>query len=124
MKRFIYFLPAVLLYGGIFFMSSRSFDVKVEFRLFDKVAHILVFAVFGLLLSLGFFKALKSSFLIKGFLVLLSGFLLGILDEVHQSFVPERELEILDMIADGVGIMIGLCVYLIFIRKFRYFKET
>ncbi len=124
MKNFIYFLPAVIFYGFIFVMSSQSFDVEVEFRLFDKLAHILEFAVLGLLLSLGFFKALKSSFLIKGFLVLLSGLFLGIMDEVHQSFVPDRELEILDMIADGVGIMIGLFVYMVLIRRFRYFRET
>lgn len=124
MKKIFFFLPAILFYALIFFMSSRSLRVEVGFQLFDKVIHILVFAVLALLLSFGFFKTLKSFLPIKVFLVLLGGVFLGILDEVHQSFVPQREFETMDILADGVGIVIGLGIYVLLYRKFEIFRET
>ena len=124
MKKIFYYLPAVLFYSLIFFMSSQSLKVEAGFWSFDKVIHILVFAFLALLLSFGFFKTLKSSLPTKVFLVLLTGVFLGILDEVHQSFVPFREFETMDILADGVGIITGLGIYVLLIRRFDVFRET
>lgn len=116
-KNFIYFTPAIFYYALIFFISSKSYEIKVEVPFTDKGLHCLEFAVFSLFLSLGFFKSFKFSSKIKFLITLFSGISLGILDEAHQYFVPERHFDILDMAADGLGIIIGLCFYLYLSRK-------
>ena len=37
----------------------------------------------------------------------LAGVLWGVLDEIHQAFVPGRSADLLDLVADSVGIVIG-----------------
>ncbi len=116
-KNFLYFAPAILYYILIFFVSSTSSGISINIPFFDKGIHCLEFAVLAFLLSLGYFKSLKSSLKAKCLITIFSGILLGILDEVHQYFVPQRRFEILDIIADGVGIIIGLFVYLYLSRR-------
>lgn len=58
-------------------------------------------ATFGFLASLGFSLAYAAS------------------DEVHQSFVPGREMSLMDWLADAVGILISSYVYYIRIFKNR-----
>lgn len=120
MKKALYFLPTALYYALIFFLSSRSYQIEVHTPFFDKAVHILEFAVLGLLLSFGFFKSLQSSLKAKSLLAFCCGLLLGLLDEAHQSFVPLRQFEILDLVADGTGILIGLLAYLILARKLNH----
>lgn len=55
----------------------------------------------GFLASLGFSLAYAAS------------------DEVHQSFVPGREMSFMDWLADAVGILISSYVYYIKIFKHR-----
>lgn len=37
--------------------------------------------------------------------------LYGVSDEIHQSFVPERCADIFDVLADGLGSIIGVLFY-------------
>jgi VanZ family protein len=93
----------------IFYFSGRS-DLR---RLAgipgeDFLLHVLEYSVLGFLLA----WALSSSGLRKP---ALSAFLLavsfGISDELHQHFVPGRSSAMLDVIADGIGTLIGLFVF-------------
>lgn len=119
MKRILFFAPAVLYYVLIFYLSSRSYEVKIDILFFDKVVHLVEFAFLGFLLSFGYFMSLKSSLMVKAGLTFSSGILLGTLDELHQYLVPLRSTEILDVIADAIGILIGLFVYFYFSRTVK-----
>ncbi len=114
MKKILFFTPAALYYAFIFFLSSRSYDIKIDFLFFDKLIHLVEFAVLGFFLSFGYFMSLKSSLMIKAVFTVCSGILLAGLDEFHQYFVPRRSLEFSDLVADVIGIIIGflLCFYL------------
>jgi len=104
-----YWLP-VLLYCLIIFIQSSYPSSKhvphVEYM--DKLLHLGAYAV----LSILFFRAfsvMKSSLNI-GTLILLSivfSTLYGISDEFHQHFVPAREADLLDILADFIGSIIG-----------------
>lgn len=42
---------------------------------------------------------------------MISGMLLGGLDEFHQYFVPTRSLEAMDFVADSIGVLAGLLIF-------------
>ena len=111
MKRVLFFVPAVLYYALIFYLSSKSYEVEVNILFFDKGIHIVEFAILGFFLSFGCFQSIKLSFKGNVIFILATGILLGGLDEWHQSFVPLRSSDILDMVADAAGIFIGLFIY-------------
>jgi len=125
MKKILFFIPAALYYAFIFYLSSRSHDIKIDILFFDKVIHLVEFALLGLLLSFGYFMSLKSPVRVKAVLTICSGILLGGLDEFHQYFIPRRSIEFFDIIADAIGILIGLLLYYYFSRtaKGKVFAE-
>lgn len=119
MKKVLFFVPAFLYYSLIFFFSSRSIDLKADIPFMDKAIHLIEFAILGFLLSFGCFSSLKYRLKVKAYLTFFSGTLLGALDELHQYFIPSRSTEILDWMADVLGVLLGL---LIFISLFRRAK--
>ena len=125
MKKILFFIPAALYYAFIFYLSSRSYDIKIDVLFLDKAIHLAEFALLGILLSFGYFMSLKSSLIIKAVLTVCSGILLGGLDEFHQYFIPRRSIEFLDVVADAFGIIIGLFLYFYFSRtvKGKIFAE-
>ena len=54
---------------------------------------------------------LKDNIKMLMFLSVISASLYGISDEIHQSFVPFREAEVADAIADMIGALSGVCLY-------------
>ncbi|MDH4257711.1 MAG: hypothetical protein OEV50_02790, partial [Candidatus Aminicenantes bacterium] len=80
MRKILFFVPAILYYGLIFFLSSRSLRSQVDILFFDKVVHLLEFALLGFFLAFGYFLSLKSSIATKSYLTVISGMLLGSLD--------------------------------------------
>lgn len=119
MKKILFFTPAVLYYTLIFYISSLSIKGLTEISFFDKGAHLMEFALLGFLLSLGFFLGFGFSVRVKSVLILASGILLGFLDELHQYFIPGRSFEVLDMVADSIGVLIGLVAFFYLSRTNR-----
>ncbi len=119
MKKLIYFLPSFGYYAIIFFLSSRSYKLKVGILFFDKFMHLIEFAVLGFLLSLGFFL-LKTSFKRKFAWVFCIGSFLAGLDELHQFFVPSRTMDALDIAADIAGIIAGFFAFILIYNKIKW----
>jgi len=83
----------------------------------DKAGHLLAFAVLFLLLKEGW---QNLSFYTVFFLLLSYG--IGI--EVCQYFIPNRSFSIADIVADGLGELLGgVLVYLTFNLKKRFIKQ-
>lgn len=119
MRKILLFAPAVLYYVVIFILSSIGFKGQASVPFLDKGLHLVEFGFLGFFLSLGYFLSLKSSLRIKSTLTVVSGILLGCLDEIHQYFVPNRSFEVMDMVADSVGIVVGLAAFYCFSRTNR-----
>ena len=86
---------------------------------FDKVLHFLGYALLGALFLRAFHSTsinhrLKLIFLLS---VLLSG-LYGISDEIHQSFVPYRDADAMDALADFLGGAFGAGVCLLWFKSY------
>ena len=99
----------------IFYFSSLSCPPQPlgETKQAPILEHILEFAILGFLLIPGF-KSLKlSNFFL---LALMFGIFYGITDEAHQFFVPGRDSSPLDVLADSVGILLGILLAKIKLR--------
>ncbi|MCX6576859.1 MAG: VanZ family protein [Candidatus Aminicenantes bacterium] len=117
MKKALPFLPAALYYGLIYFLSSRRLNLDVPLPNADKLAHGAAYGLLGFLLAFGFFKRLRLSLKTKLGLVILTGVGLGILDEIHQIFVPGRTPDPLDAAADALGVALGLFLFRLIFQK-------
>lgn len=105
-----YWLPVYLYAGLIFFYSSLSFPPLLAPKILhaDKLLHLVEYAILGYLIARAArnSSSLRLSRQFRIFAVLL-GLLYGLTDEFHQYFVPGRKVEILDLLADGTGALLG-----------------
>ncbi len=118
MRKLCYFVPAVFFYLLIFLLSSQDLGINIHVRHLDKIVHMIEFAVMAGLLSLGFFNVLNASTFTRVFVTFFFGLALGVLDELHQHYVPGRHMDYRDAIADALGIACGILAY-VYLKKRR-----
>ncbi|MFZ3059382.1 MAG: VanZ family protein [Candidatus Methanoperedens sp.] len=102
----------------IFYLSAQEPEGIPVPQLFphqDKVMHLGEYIPFGWLSLKAFIPLTPAAFLAS------MGFSLAYAasDEMHQSFVPGREMSFMDWLADAVGILISSYVYYIKVFKHR-----
>ena len=112
-KILSYWFP-VFLYCLLIFMQSSypSPESVPDLPYIDKLLHIAVYALLGALL-LRAFKTLRIQHNLKLVMILsiILSSLYGISDEIHQHFVPFRNADFMDALADMIGSVGGVCVY-------------
>ncbi len=90
------------------FVSSSRSSVTIPFDAPDYYAHGASYAVLGFLLARALAGGQLAAMTVRLALVAtVLGTLYGISDEFHQSFVPGRMATVSDVIADGVGALVG-----------------
>ncbi len=111
-----YWVPVIAYAVLIFFVSSLSHPEEtlpgfLE-GLSDKFLHMLEYGLLGILFYRAFRYAAGPS-LARYALVLavLAATVYGCTDEIHQAFVPEREMEWWDLFADGAGATVGAWIW-------------
>lgn len=92
--------------GFMFWLSSRSSFPGDDFIAdYDKLLHAIEYGFLSMLCYRAFFRASRLSG--QTVPAWIAGAVLAILysltDEFHQSFVPDRSADPLDLVADGVG---------------------
>ena len=97
-----YWIISLLYMGLIFLFSSSPPPMELpSFSFADKLAH---FLEYGLLASLIYLGLEKSEAIFHPiFIPFLIAFLYGVSDEIHQYFVPGRDADVFDAVADAVG---------------------
>ncbi len=106
-------MPLYVYAGLIFYLSSLSKPLpEVGIPFFDKFTHILEYGFFGFLASRAFKNSPKKRFF-ENFriLAILVSIIYGISDEFHQGFISGRESSVFDMLADGIGGILGAFIY-------------
>lgn len=120
-------LPAIFIGCCSWYLSSQPHVPLPDFNMSDKVVHLACFAAFAFFTALAFFGIRspddKSSWLKRIFLPALVISIYGIIDEIHQSFVPGRSCSFLDWCADTIGAIIGSSLFF-FIVKFMSGKDS
>ena len=111
-----YWVPVILYAGLITFLSSLSSPgVKIP-TIFDgyddKVVHAVEYGIFGILWYRAYrLAAGRTIAAYAGFLAIASAFLFGMTDEFHQYFVPLREADEWDVVADTIGAALGVIIW-------------
>jgi len=113
-------MPVLVFAGMIFYLSSQSLDFITEdpFPHWDKVVHATEFGLFCFLnlraLRGTFPKAAMPAIAAWAILIAVS---YGASDEFHQAFVPGRESDLLDLLADAGGAFLASTLW--FYRSLR-----
>jgi VanZ family protein len=102
-------LPLLLVVGLIWFLSSQSTLPQPKGILgFDKFQHLFAYLVLAVALGLWFpsrhwqFHRLRTLLLI---VLITSAY--GAADEIHQYYVPGRDCNVWDWLADAIGAVFG-----------------
>ena len=109
MRPLVPFLPAVIYAAIIFALSAQSNPLQFlppELLLQDKLLHTIEYAALGALLV----PALRLTGLSWApalVLAVVLASLYGATDEFHQSFVPGRNADVLDWVAETLGAALG-----------------
>ena len=114
----LYWLPLLLYCLAIFIQSGFDTPGQIPaIPMIDKILHFVAYAIMGIL----FFRAygtlpIGNRQLLLVLLSILSAGLYGISDEIHQHFVPSRNADSMDVLADFLGSIGGVAVYYRIIR--------
>ncbi len=109
----LYWLPLVLYCLLIYIQSANPSPEHIPlFPFADKALHFFAYGFMGIL----FYRAyqtlgIRDNIQMLMLLSAVSASLYGISDEIHQSFVPFREAEVADVIADILGAFSGVYLY-------------
>ncbi|TFF94100.1 MAG: VanZ family protein [Promethearchaeota archaeon] len=115
-------IPAITVAVIIFYFSSIPNPVpptakpSIEIDI-NTLLHIAEFGLFSFLIAFGFKQKTKNTYL-TGF-----GVFYAIVDEIHQYFVPNRYFDILDIIADSIGVILGFLGFMLFEVLYRKFRQ-
>lgn len=115
------FVPMIFIMGTIFFLSHQPGDSLQlsPFPGWDKVAHMTVYGLLAGSIIYGFSPSFRQSNPHTVMLLTVSiCFFYGISDEWHQSYIPNREQSLADIVADLCG-GVSVCVIWFLGRKWR-----
>lgn len=112
-RAFIAFLPALAYMGLITWLSSLPIVLPMpSIPMRDKGVHLIEYGLLALLNAhamRGSFPAMKPRNAWLAAALLTTAF--GYLDELHQAFVPGRDANVFDLLADMLGAILGVSVY-------------
>ncbi len=118
--RGVWWAGGCVLVGIVLYVCLTPLSVPPGATLYnDKVMHVLTFAFLAI-----WFGALLPAAVISRVFLFLTLFGFGILIEVLQSFTAFRSAEFGDVVADGVGAMLGIALLYAGLMQWPRFVES
>ena len=113
-KNFLFYWLPIFIYCLLIYIQSAhpSPDKIPPLPYIDKVLHFAAYAFLGAL----FLRAMKTlrikdNLRLVMILSITLSALYGISDEIHQHYVPYRDADIMDALADIIGSIFGVYIY-------------
>ena len=105
----------IIYWGLLAVLTSLPASNLPSVELSDKLIHTGAFFVLGFLMVFTF--SIQSRYRLlnerAGFFMLFAGLLYAAMDEIHQAYIPGRSADILDFVADGIGLVLGLALFIL-----------
>ena len=114
MKSFLFsWFPVIAYCILIFIQSSHPPSGSIpEWPYVDKLLHFSGYALLGILFLRAFRTIrFKNNGKLTITLSITASSLYGLSDEIHQYFVPSRNADMIDIIADAAGSISGIIIY-------------
>ncbi len=96
----------LLLIFGLSSIPGTPHQLQLSFR--DKYAHFILYGGYGFLIAFGGGRTLRWGLLGSLAMGFLAGAITGAADEFYQSFIPNRESDVFDWLADTLGCTLGV----------------
>ncbi|MFC1964485.1 VanZ family protein [Chloroflexota bacterium] len=97
-------MPTVLWMGIIFFLSTLPESATPgRYILSDKVCHTAEYFILAFLIFFALQRTTRFGFLTSFWITFAWGVLYGLSDEIHQLYVPTRQYDLRDLVADVGG---------------------
>jgi len=116
--HYLSLLLAIAWAGVLYYLSDQpGIDIPPLFFGQDKLFHATAYGVLGFLV-LGALRPVQQVYdrpqlwLAFG---LVAGY--GVLDEIHQYFVPGRSADVFDVVADAAGGLLGMAVMIFIVSR-------
>jgi VanZ family protein len=110
MNKYLFYMPWLLASLAIIYVSHQE-TIKYlngTFYLEDKILHFFAYLLYGITIQIALINSdnyRSNKFILK---IILIGSLFGLSDEIHQYFVKGRSSEVLDLVADILGVIVSL----------------
>ncbi len=105
----------ILSYSALIFYLSNQPQIpfpEMGILSWDKLLHFGAYFGYGVLMQIAVIpNATKKNKKYQIFIVILLSALFAVSDEIHQSFVPGRDADVFDVLADLVGALTSLLLY-------------
>lgn len=122
-KFFVYFpywVPAVLWMGVIFFLSTLPESVTPGRGIIsDKVCHGAEYFILAFLILFALQRTTRARFFTAFWITLVWAVLYGLSDEIHQLYVPTRQFDVRDLLADAGGVVLLFLILWVLQRSGR-----
>ncbi len=111
-------IPLILYWIVLFIATSLPSTPYVDvFEISDKLKHFSAYLILAVLLGLNLhfqekWERVSKFFLSYTFIICI---FYGLIDEIHQIFVPNRTGEFLDWVADLIGTLLGILIIKLFL---------
>lgn len=120
-KKYLIHLPLIIYWIILFILTSLPSSMAITTHVSDKVNH---FGAYGLLsvflyLNLNFQNRFELLNKFPATFTVLIASIYGMVDEIHQMFVPGRSAEFLDWLADFSGSLVAVLITRYLIRRIK-----
>lgn len=125
-RAYIIYLPLILYWIVLFILTSLPSDISLDINVSDKIEHFGAYGLLSFLLYLTMYFQTKYRLLNKypATFTLLFASLYGLVDELHQLFVPGRSADVLDWSADFLGSVLAVLISKFILEKLKQIELT
>lgn len=125
-KKYLIHLPLIIYWIILFILTSLPSSMAITTDVSDKVNHFGAYGLLSVLLYLNLYFQDKIEVLNKfpaTFTVLIAS-IYGMVDEIHQMFVPGRSAEFLDWLADFSGSLVAVLITRYLIGRIKEIEKN
>ena len=109
--HFFLYLFLILIGSSI---PGKSVPTAFAFT-WDKLLHVIEYFFLGVL----GYRAYENKYKYITIMISMFGIIFGCIDEIFQSFIPGRNPSYYDVIADGIGVILGVITIRIIKKQFK-----
>lgn len=120
-RVYVIYLPLFIYWLILFTLTSLPLDRAININVGDKIEHFGAYGLLSFLLYLTLYFQKKSSLLSTfpaTFTIVFASFY-GMIDELHQLFVPGRYADVLDWVADFSGSLLAVLITQYLLKKIK-----